>query len=168
VARLDRLVSRLLELSRIEASREAMAPVDLPALLASVIERAQGPDQPVALHYRTAVQKLRAREMDLETALLNLLDNAVRFSPSGVPVEVTVTGGPGAVSIAVADRGPGISAANLPRIWDRFFTTDADRDGTGLGLSIVDTVVEAHGGEIRVDTAPGAGATFTVTLPVRR
>lgn len=168
VARLDRLVSRLLELSRIEASREAMTPVDLPSLLDRITQRAATPDQPVELRYDAPVRSLRAREMDLETALLNLLDNAVRFSPLGVPVAVTVTGDAGSVAIAVKDRGPGISPKNLPKIFDRFFTTDADRDGTGLGLAIVDTVVEAHGGRIRVDTAPGEGATFTVTLPVRR
>jgi two-component system sensor histidine kinase ChvG len=168
VARLDRLVSRLLELSRIEASREALTPVDLPALLARVIERASGPDQPVALRYTAMAEAVRAREMDLETALLNLLDNAVRFSPPGVPVEVEVTGGAASVQIAVRDRGQGISEANLPKIFDRFFTTDADRDGTGLGLAIVKAVIEAHGGSIRVESKPGEGATFTVTLPVRR
>lgn len=57
---------------------------------------------------------------------------------------------------------------NLPKIFDRFFTTDADRDGTGLGLSIVKAVVEAHGGTIRVESRPGEGAPFRVTLPVRR
>ena len=169
VARLDRLVSRLLELSRIEASSEAMTPVDLPALLARIVARASLPDRAIDLRYGGAPPRpLRAREADLETALFNLLDNAVRFSPPGVPVEVTVTGGPVAVRVAVRDRGPGISPANLPKIFDRFFTTDADRDGTGLGLAIVETVIEAHGGRIAVDSAPGAGATFTVTLPVRR
>jgi len=117
---------------------------------------------------RPPLRRLRAREADLETALFNLLDNAVRFSPSGVAVEVDVASGPSAVRVAVRDHGPGISPANLPRIFDRFFTTDADRDGTGLGLAIVKTVVEAHGGKIAVESAPGKGATFTVTLPVRR
>ena len=168
VARLDRLVSRLLELSRIEASSEAMTLIDLPALLGRVVGRASGPEQPVELRYAASWQAIRAREMDLETALLNLLDNAVRFSPPGVAVEVEVTGGAGQVRIAVMDRGPGISEANLPKIFDRFFTTDADRDGTGLGLAIVKAVIEAHGGSIRVESEPGKGATFTVTLPVRR
>jgi two-component system, OmpR family, sensor histidine kinase ChvG len=168
VARLDRLVSRLLQLSRIEASREAMTPVDLPALLGRVTGRASGPDQPIELRCDPALRPLRAREMDLETALLNLLDNAVRFSPPGVAVEVLAAAAPGAARIAVRDRGHGISEANLPKVFDRFFTTDADRDGTGLGLSIVKAVVEAHGGAIEVESAPGEGATFTVTLPARR
>jgi two-component system sensor histidine kinase ChvG len=168
VARLDRLVSRLLQLSRIEASREAMAPVDLPALLERVTERAKGPDQPIDLRCDPALHTVRAREMDLETALLNLLDNAARFSPPGAAIEVLAAAAPGAARIAVRDRGPGIPPADLPRIFDRFFTTDADRDGTGLGLSIVKAVVDAHGGAIEVASAPGEGATFTVTLPARR
>ena len=168
VARLDRLVSRLLELSRIEASRQALTAVDLPALLARTTERASAPDQPVELRYRARVREIRAREMDLETALLNLLDNAVRFSPPGEPVVVEVDGGADVLQIAVVDRGPGISAANLPKVFDRFFTTDADKDGTGLGLAIARTVIVAHGGSIHVKSEPGQGATFTVTLPVRR
>jgi two-component system sensor histidine kinase ChvG len=168
VARLDRLVSRLLELSRIEASSQALTPVDLPALLERTTDRASTPDQPVELRYRASVREIRAREMDLETAILNLLDNAVRFSPPSVPVVVEVDGSASVVQIAVIDRGPGISPANMPKIFDRFFTTDADKDGTGLGLAIVKTVVEAHGGSIQVKSEPGEGATFTVTLPVRK
>jgi two-component system sensor histidine kinase ChvG len=166
VARLDRLVSRLLELSRIEASSEAMAPVDLEALLARVTERASLPEQPIELRYHATVREVRAREMDLETALLNLLDNAVRFSPPDVPVEVDVNDSRAFVDITIKDRGPGISPANMPKIFDRFFTTDADKDGTGLGLAIVKTVIEAHGGTIRVASRPGEGATFTVSLPL--
>lgn len=168
VARLDRLVSRLLELSRIEASSQAMAPVDLPKLLARTTARASTPDQPIELYYRAEVREIRAREADLETAILNLLDNAVRFSPPGVPVVVEVDAAPDALRIAVIDRGPGISPANVPKIFDRFFTTDADRDGTGLGLSIACAVVEAHGGIIQVESEPGQGATFTVTLPLQK
>src|SRR5262249_4727231 len=102
------------------------------------------------------------------TALLNLLENAVRFSPPGVPVEVTVTYAPAWVVVAVHDRGPGIAKANLPRIFDRFFTTDAARDGTGLGLAIVTTVIEAHGRHLRAESSPGEGATFTIAPPLRR
>jgi two-component system sensor histidine kinase ChvG len=168
VARLDRLVSRLLELSRIEASSQAMVPLDLPRLLERAVDRVSAPDQPVELRYRAPAREIRGREVDLEAALLNLLDNAVRFSPAGVPVRVEVESDAESLQIAVVDRGPGISPANLPRIFDRFFTTDADRDGTGLGLAIARTVVEAHGGTIQVASVLGDGATFTVTLPLRR
>jgi len=170
VVRLDRLVSRLLELSRIEASAEAMAPVDLPALVTRATERASTPDQPVTLTWQATVDVVLGRATDLETALINLLDNAVRFSPPGEPVEVTVRGGPPArfIAIDVKDRGPGVPSAIRPRIFDRFFTTDADRDGTGLGLAIVKSVAEAHGGRVLVDSKPGEGSMFTLELPARR
>jgi len=170
VARLDRLVSRLLELSRIEASSEAMAVIDLEALALRVAERMSAPDQPVELRYAMPIRFMRARETDLETALMNLVDNAVKFSPPGEPVSVAVEPGSGGatVRISVSDRGPGIPPQHLPKIFDRFFTTDESRDGTGLGLSIVQSVVEAHGGRVTVDSKPGEGATFVVELPVRQ
>jgi two-component system sensor histidine kinase ChvG len=145
-----------------------MTLLDLEAVLARVADRASGPDQPIHLSYRAPSRFVRARETDLETAFLNLLDNAVRFSPAGAPVEIAVSGDLARVDVSIRDRGPGISPQNLPRIFDRFFTTDADRDGTGLGLSIVKSVVEAHGGTIEVKSAAFEGTTFTVTLPVKR
>ncbi|WP_437933560.1 ATP-binding protein [Sorangium sp. So ce341] len=170
VARLDRLVSRLLELSRIEASSEAMTVLDLEALVARVVERCRGREKPVVLRYEMSKRLLRARQTDLETALLNLLDNAVRFSPPGEAVVVTVEGGEGGrtARISVRDRGPGVPAQHRARIFDRFFTTDESRNGTGLGLAIVKSVVEAHGGAVSVESAPGEGATFVVELPVRQ
>lgn len=166
VARLDRLVSRLLELSRIEASSEVMTVIDLEALLTRVADRASPGEPAVALRYLAPARFVRAREADLETAFRNLVDNAARFSPPGSPVEIDVRGDALALRVAVRDHGPGIPLKILPRIFDRFFTTDADRDGTGLGLSIVKAVIEAHGGSIEV--ACSEGTTFTVTLPLRR
>lgn len=169
VERLDRLVSRLLELSRIDASSEAMAMIDLEALALRVRERASTPDQPVEVHYEATARFLRAREADLETALMNVVENAVKFSPPGEAVVVTAEGGPPGASIrlSVRDRGPGIPPQHMPRIFDRFFTTDAERDGTGLGLSIVQSVVQAHGGSVAVESRPGEGATFVLEIPVR-
>jgi two-component system sensor histidine kinase ChvG len=166
VARLDRLVSRLLELSRIEASNEVMTLLDLEALLARVADRAGATEPAVVLRYRAPLRFVRAREADLETAFRNLVDNAARFTPPGESVEIDVEGDAASLRIAVRDHGPGIPEKILPRIFDRFFTTDADRDGTGLGLSIVKAVVEAHGGSVAVRCSEGT--TFTVILPVRR
>jgi two-component system sensor histidine kinase ChvG len=167
-ARLDRLVSRLLELSRIEASEEQPQMVDLAALCRRAIDRSRTPDGEIVLSYTATVHLVRAREGDLETALLNLLDNAQRFSPAGVPVELSVRGqrGAPAVEISVTDRGPGILPEHLPRIFERFYTTDAERDGTGLGLAIVRSVAMAHGGSVEVAKPEGGGATFLVRLPV--
>jgi two-component system sensor histidine kinase ChvG len=104
---------------------------------------------------------------DLETALLNQLDNALRFSPPGVAVEMAVRGERGArfVEIAVTDRGPGIPPEHLPRIFDRFYTTDAERDGTGLGLAIAKSVALSHGGSVAAEAPPEGGARFVVRLP---
>lgn len=169
VERLDRLVSRLLELSRIEASAEVMRPCDIESLAQRAVERVSSPDQPVELKYQAEKCILTCRAMDMETALGNLLENAVRFSPASQPVTLTIDGGPqtGVMRFVVQDRGPGIPAAILPRIFDRFFTTDADRDGTGLGLAIVKSVAETHGGRVSVESRPGEGATFTMEVPYR-
>jgi two-component system sensor histidine kinase ChvG len=165
-ARLDRLVSRLLELSRVEASEELHQLVDARALIERAIERCQTPEGTVELEYTASRHVLRARESDLETALLNLLDNALRFSPPGEPVVVHASErAPDELVIRVTDRGPGIEPRNLARVFDRFFTTDAERDGTGLGLAIVKAVATTHGGTVSVESSPGEGATFTLALP---
>jgi len=168
--RLERLVSRLLELSRIEASSEAPVEVELPALLERAIERSQGPDQIIELSYESPVTLLRVRSTDVETAVLNLLDNALRFSPDGAPVRVVVKSDPDAreLLVSVVDRGPGVPEAHRARVFDRFFTTEAQREGTGLGLAIVSSVAHAHGGSVEVDETPGGGATFTLRLPSGR
>ena len=166
-ARLDRLVSRLLELSRIDASEESPVLVDLEALVRRSVERSQGPDGGVLLDYASSVPVIFARPTDLEAALLNLLDNALKFSPSGSPVVVRVSGRPSErfVVIDVIDQGPGIPEANSARIFERFFTTDADRSGTGLGLAIVKSVVEALGGTVSVESSAAQGTRLTLCLP---
>ena len=164
--RLDRLVSRLLELSRIDASEQLPQVVDLKALVTRAVARSEGPEAPIELRYEATLSSVMARETDLETALLNLLDNAQRFSPDGATVSVLVTG-PGPVdlfSIQVTDHGPGILPEHFPRVFDRFFTTNAERDGTGLGLAIVKSVASAHGGQISFTSEPGCTC-FTLQLP---
>jgi two-component system, OmpR family, sensor histidine kinase ChvG len=168
-ARLDRLVSRLLELSRVEASEELPQLIDARTLIERALSRCQTPEGAVQLEYAASRRMLRARERDLETALLNLLDNALRFSPASEPVMVQVSEQePDQLVICVADRGPGIEPANLTRVFDRFFTTDADRDGTGLGLAIVKAVATAHGGTVSVESTPGQGARFRLVVPFGR
>ena len=102
---------------------------------------------------------------------MNLLDNAVRYSPPGSTVFVTARageGGPGA-AIEVRDRGPGIPASDLPRIFERFYRVDKGRSresgGTGLGLAIVKHVAEAHGGSVSAESWEGEGSLFRMTLP---
>ena len=102
--------------------------------------------------------------------LLNLLTNAVKFTPDGGRVTLEVTAAPHEIRIVVTDTGIGIAAADLPHLFRRFFRTqsaiEAEVPGTGLGLSLVKSIVEAHGGGISVGSHAGSGSTFVVTLPV--
>jgi signal transduction histidine kinase len=104
----------------------------------------------------------------LRQAFANLLDNAIKYTPSGGSVRVGVRpDGPRAV-VSVQDTGAGISAAHLPRIWERLYRADPSRSerGLGLGLSLVKAFVEAHGGTVEAMSEPGRGSTFTVRLPM--
>jgi two-component system sensor histidine kinase ChvG len=156
-------------LSRIDASEASPVLVDLEALVRRAVERSQGPDGSVVLDYTSCIPVILARPADLETALLNLLDNALKFSPPGAPALIRVSGRASErfVTITVEDRGIGIPEPNLARIFERFFTTDADRSGTGLGLAIVKSVVEALGGSVAVQSRVGEGTQFTLRLPAR-
>jgi signal transduction histidine kinase len=103
----------------------------------------------------------------LRQVFANLVDNAVKYTPAGGRVQLFARRVDGAVTLGVADTGPGISAEDLPRIWDRLYRGDRSRSerGLGLGLSLVRAVVEAHKGRVEVESSPGHGARFTVTLP---
>jgi signal transduction histidine kinase len=102
----------------------------------------------------------------LRQALANLVDNAIKYTPTGGSVEVDARQDAGAVSISVRDTGAGIPEHEIPRIWDRLYRGDQSRTtrGLGLGLSLVRASVEAQGGSVAVDSAPGHGSTFTITL----
>src|SRR5262245_614462 len=104
----------------------------------------------------------------LEQVAANLIDNAVKYTPPGGHVGVEVRGDDGRAILRVRDTGPGIPADELPRIWARLFRGDASRAerGLGLGLSLVKAIVEAHAGTVAVESEPGAGSIFTVSLPL--
>jgi signal transduction histidine kinase len=112
--------------------------------------------------------ELEANPPELESALLNVVGNALDATPPGGTVSVGARFVPGreGIELFVADTGSGIPPDVLPRIFDPFFTTRPVGEGTGLGLSITRSIVEAHGGRIDVETAPGAGTTVRVWLPV--
>ncbi len=107
----------------------------------------------------------------LLTALVNLLDNAYKYTPNEKHIRLTVRGEPGEVIFAVEDNGIGIAAREQKRIFRRFYQVDArlarETGGCGLGLSIVDSIVRAHGGSVRVTSRLGAGSTFRLCLPCR-
>ena len=103
---------------------------------------------------------------------MNLIGNAIEHNRRGGTVHVSCTAQSGSAQLHVRDDGPGISAEHLPHIFEPFYRTSASRDGDGehlgLGLFLVDSHVKAMGGTCRVESRPGAGATFTVTLPLAR
>jgi two-component system phosphate regulon sensor histidine kinase PhoR len=105
----------------------------------------------------------------LEQAVVNLLDNAVAYSPEGEAVQVDCIEGKQEIEIRVRDRGCGIAREHLPRIFERFYRVDKSRSresgGTGLGLSIVKHIMQLHGGRAAVESAPGKGSTFSLFLP---
>ena len=163
--RMTRLVSRLLELSRIEASHETRLPVDYRLLLEEEVETFRAQGQPVSLTWVSDASLLRGLPDHLVAAVRSLIDNGLRHGDArGVSVTVTREGD--IVRTDVLDHGDGISPANLDKIWERFFTTERVRGGTGIGLSIVRAVVEAHGGTVHVVSTKGAGACFSFRLPL--
>jgi two-component system, OmpR family, sensor histidine kinase ChvG len=154
--RLDRLVSRLLELSRAEADDAPAEPFDYEALVREVAERAASrtPEPPIDVVYRAKRTQLFGRRALLASALQNLVENGQQHALPGTRVEIYVSdGADGGLHTQVKNFGPVISEANQSKVWDRFFTTRGDSGGTGLGLPIVKTIVLAHGGSVALSSA---------------
>jgi two-component system phosphate regulon sensor histidine kinase PhoR len=105
----------------------------------------------------------------IEQVLLNLIHNAIKFTPSGGPIQCRVTPRGDHVAVSVRDTGVGISADDLPRIFERFYKADKARagGGSGLGLAIARHIVEQHGGRIWAESVEGRGTTIVFTLPTR-
>jgi len=109
-----------------------------------------------------------AHEVTLTEALVNIIGNAVKYTPDGGRVAVGAQVVEGAVRIAVADTGPGIGAEDLPHVFDAFYSSGSGSTGergSGLGLAVSRRIVEAHGGSLTVESTPGKGSTFVITLP---
>lgn len=187
-SRMQALVDDLLTLSRLEgrALPGLDEPVSLQALLRqcaeeagtlnSLLGRNHSLEFPPAGLPDTEVTLLGS-ERELHSALSNLLGNAIRYTPAGGTISVAWKAEPAAGKnptwvLSVHDTGPGISPEHLPRITERFYRMDSSRSrgtgGTGLGLAIVKHVMQRHGGELRIDTALGEGATFSLVLPAQR
>ena len=176
--RLGMIIEDLLALSRIE---EVEGVGDLPveeARVAELVESVATECRPRALsrsiHLETecpAGLVARVNSPLLEQALINLVDNAIKYSDPGGRVLVRATDSEGSVELSVRDEGAGIAAEHLPRLFERFYRVDKGRSrklgGTGLGLSIVKHIVQAHRGSVSVDSAPGRGSTFRIVLPSR-
>jgi two-component system sensor histidine kinase ChvG len=163
-ARLDRLVSRLLELARVEDDRGIELPVDLAALAAGCAARPW--PAPVAVA-AAATAVVPGRRAQLAAALDNLVANATQFADAHTAVRIALAPRGARVRVTVENRGPALSPAARARVWDRFYSTRAASGGSGLGLAIVRSVALGHGGAVGVDCANGITA-FWIELPVSR
>ena len=181
--RMGLLVEDLLLLARLDQQRPlASEPVDLLDLATEAVEsaRAVQPDRPVVLEVGSldGLPVVVGDAPRLRQVLDNLLGNALRHTPEDTRVTVSVStrsgdgGAPARVAVEVADEGPGMDADHARRVFERFYRADESRNrtdgGTGLGLAIASSLVQAHGGTLGVDTAPGRGARFRVDLPAER
>jgi two-component system sensor histidine kinase MprB len=159
---LTRLVSDLVELARGEERKLRIEDIQLDDLVSGVVERAQARAPEVRFVTALSPTLVKADPVLLERAVSNLLENAVKYSPPGAPIEVSVRGG----EVIVQDHGPGIADEDLPRVFDRFYRAAAARSkpGAGLGLAIVREAAEAHGGTATAEST-SSGARFKLALP---
>ncbi len=105
----------------------------------------------------------------IEQVLINLLENATKYSPAGTPIEVRAFGRDAEVEVEVADRGPGVAKQDVERVFDKFYRVrEGEGGGVGLGLTICRGIVSAHGGRIWVEERSGGGAAFRFTLPLEK
>jgi signal transduction histidine kinase len=142
--------------------------VDLAALAAEavVMLESTAEEREIAIEPETVgTLPASGQERAVIQILVNLIGNAVRHSPSGGTVRLAFARTPGTASVTVSDEGPGIAPADQQRIFERFERADSDAAGTGLGLAISRRLARSMGGDVTLDSAPGAGARFTLTLP---
>jgi signal transduction histidine kinase len=169
------LINDILDLSKIEAGRMELdlGEFDLPAALENAMtlvkERAQRHGVALKLEAAAGLGAFTADERKFKQIMLNLLSNAVKFTPVGGSVTVSAKPNGRGVEIAVADTGVGIAAEDQEAVFEEFRQVGRDvskkAEGTGLGLALTRRFVELHGGEIRLESAPGKGSTFTFTIP---
>ncbi len=173
--RLAGMVEKILQFSRLEAGQKMeLAAFDLTALAGEIVAELTpiSGSRSVAIDWdgpNIPVEILADREQ-IRSVLVNLLTNAIKFTPDGGSVGIGVREDGGETVVAVRDTGIGIRAEDLPNLFQRFYRAPSSGQhapGTGLGLSIVKEIVQRHGGQIHVDSRPGEGSTFTVRLPTR-
>lgn len=172
-ARLRRLVEGLLDFARMEAGKAGyrLAPLDGAEMVRSVVEEFQATanGSQVQLSVASDMPRIQGDREALSRALWNLLENAVKYSPPPARISVEASATDGRLAIRVRDEGVGIPVAEQAQIFRKFYRGSEARargvKGTGIGLAMVRHIVDGHGGEIRLESAPGRGSTFTLLLP---
>jgi signal transduction histidine kinase len=173
--RLSHLIENVLDFARIEQGRKRwhFEPTDLPALIADTVKVMEPLAAEKHVRLTTVLPGSSAEPVldaaALQQALVNLLDNAIKFSPPDSTIDVHLSADERNLRLAVRDHGPGIPAAERTKIFERFYRSGdelrRETQGTGIGLSLVKAIAEAHGGRIELDSRPGHGSTFTLVLP---
>jgi two-component system sensor histidine kinase SenX3 len=173
--RLSRIVDDLLDLSTIEAQESpSRAPIPVRLLVAETVDLVQAAadlaDVPIRISPEPPEIEIACDRRQMRSALMNLLDNAIKYSGPGQSIEVGARVDGDRLELVVRDHGIGIPTRDLERIFERFYRVDRarsrDTGGTGLGLAIVRHVVQAHGGEVTVTSSEGDGSTFTIQVPI--
>jgi two-component system, OmpR family, phosphate regulon sensor histidine kinase PhoR len=175
--RLNSLLEDLLALSRLESIHPGLRreSTELAELLGNLIEdlrgRAAARDHTVSAFIDPAIGRVLVDPLKITQVCENLIDNALKYTPRGSRIDLSAHLRAGEVEISVRDNGPGIPAADLPHLFERFYRVDKGRSrekgGTGLGLSIVKHIVQLHGGRVWVESEQGKGTAFFFTLPER-
>jgi len=175
VDRLTQLVAELTELSRIETGKAELKLE--PLNLNNLVEEVTAQLSPQAERRKLTVVKKLAADLSsvpadkarVRQVMLNLLHNAIKFTEPGGKITVTTRKQGDSVTVDIADTGRGIATGDLPHVFERFYKVDKARtgEGTGMGLAIAKHIIEAHGGDIRVESEEGKGSTFSFSLPVR-
>ena len=176
--RMERLVRDLLRLARLDAGQELLERVPcatetlFTGVIADLSDAIESRQQRVTHEIAVDARTVHGDPAKLHDALRNLLENALNYSPEGTTIALTAERHDSRVLFSVADQGPGIPEADLPRIFERFYRVDKararsgrDPGGTGLGLAIVKHLVALHGGRVSAANRPGGGAVFTIELP---
>lgn len=170
VRRMEWITANLLNLSRLDAGLVHLdsQPQDLGELLQSsaapFVARAQAKDVRLEIQPPDSPVQVVCDRAQMEMAVGNLLENAIKFTPSGGRVLLSGKSVDGKVCIQVVDSGPGIDAEDLPHIFERFYRGKSPQEGSGLGLAIVQSIIHAHGGTVQVESEPGKGSRFTILL----
>jgi two-component system sensor histidine kinase KdpD len=169
--RLNRLVGNLLDMTRLEAGALKVSQdlCDVQDVIGSALDQLDDrlADRPVHVDLPGDLPLVPMDGVLITRVLVNLLDNAVKYSPPGSPIDLRAHLASGHLEIAVADRGEGIPPEDLARVFDKFYRVQRrGASGTGLGLSICKGMVEAHGGFIAAENRPGGGTTITLALPM--
>jgi two-component system phosphate regulon sensor histidine kinase PhoR len=172
--RLVQMVKELGELSSIETGSETLelAPVDVTELISQVAGRLAAQlkraDINLELAFSPGLPRVRVDSRRVEQVLVNLLHNAIKFTPAGGNIKIIAKVENEELCISVVDTGVGIPQTELSRIFERFYKVDRARSstGSGLGLAIVKHIVEAHGGRVWVESKEGKGSSFTFCLPL--